>query len=131
MQWFKCANDTCKYNTDLEPPSNSQYIDLIVFLMVWRFWMLFPVLWQVLGSLNISYRVRYIVLYCSWKQIMFFVLHYIICANYVIYSFITRKRKVFVYAFNEWRPTRNKINMCSFHRFLISESTLGVSMLLL
>lgn len=24
-------------NTDLEPPSDSQYIDLIVFLMVWRF----------------------------------------------------------------------------------------------
>lgn len=59
--------------TDLEAPFNLRCVGLIVFLMVWRFWMVFPVLWPEVGSLNISYRVRYIVLYCSWKQIMVFV----------------------------------------------------------
>lgn len=36
---FKKKNDSSvpMINTDLEPPSDSQYIDLIVFLIVWRF----------------------------------------------------------------------------------------------
>lgn len=81
--------------TDLEAPFNLRCVGLIVFLMVWRSWMLFPVLWPEVGSLNISYRVRYIVLYCSWKEIIVFVTHYTIHANFVRYTFITSKRIFF------------------------------------
>lgn len=129
---FKKCNDSgmSMINTDLEPPSNSRCIGLIVFLMVWRFWIRFPVLWPVVGSLNISYRVRYIVFYCSCKQIMVFIIHYTICENGVIYCFITSKRNEFFFTYSTIED-HEETNTCSFHIFLVLNSTLSVSMLLI
>lgn len=110
---FKKCNDSgmSMINTDLEPPSNSRCIGLIVFLMVWRFWIRFPVLWPVVGSLNISYRVRYIVFYCSCKQIMVFVIHYTICENGVIYCFITSKRNEFFLHIQRLKTMKKQIRV--------------------
>lgn len=95
--------------TDLEDPFNLRCVGLIVFLMVWRFWMVFPVLWPEVGSLNISYRVRYIVLYCSWKQIMVFV-HIIPFMQILLYILLLLV-SVFFFHILQIKTTRKQIRV--------------------
>lgn len=95
--------------TDLEDPFNLRCVGLIVFLMVFRFWMVFPVLWPEVGSLNISYRVRYIVLYCSWKQIMVFV-HIIPFMQILLYILLLLV-SVFFFHILQIKTTRKQIRV--------------------
>lgn len=95
--------------TDLEAPFNLRCVGLIVFLMVWRFWMVFPVLWPEVGSLNISYRVRYIVLYCSWKQIMVFV--HIIPFMQILLDILLLLVSVFFFHILQIKTTRKQIRV--------------------